>query len=1312
MFETSQKPAARVLRSGATAIEETKPPEIPKTPGEPLREEERAIFERIFGIRLDEVRVHAGQAEDEAAEALGADAFAVRTSIFLSRRSFAEGSPNADRILAHELMHVVQFQEGRVAPPGHGRPTVSTPDEPLEAEAYAVETPAANAAAVLRSNPQSPVSPMTPSVLAAPPVPPAVIARRAADDAVPPAGPGPTDDELVPPVPKRPTGIAARGTLAPQSVGTLPQPKTPGPPAPAGRLSTDPSAVPQAATPETAPPGDMVPPAAVNQPVEAPAPEPEPFTGAPAVDLAGAPPPGAADAGNRAAAEQEAASIEAESQSLSSALDAQAQAVMGALDAAGELQAAQIQAAAAAARVEIVAAYDSQIQTVQAAVAASLAEIQGAHATQQGAIQAFGESQRARLEAARNEKHTAAQELMDRLRQENDAAGEAQAQRAISASEEKATAILAEAENAPVSGDQEVIDAEREASRRIATDTADKCRETGSSTADRVRQEAAQNSTDYGSQLPDYLEAVDHGVDDSLQNVEQFTTGALDRAEQLAQSAAMAVNEAGTQATAGLEREKTAALAETDAWLEQASTAIQQSAQRLRAPLLPEVTAFQQHLLTYGSDAASRLRSANSSPGPIADAAAAVHASMRAAQAAAADGLRDLQANAETGLGSVSQELQSQLSATVSERSSAAGESGEGLAGTVREAAEGAATGLAASTAAYQEKLAAGVDEALENLDHSAAQFESGLREPHQQALDAYARIVDDGLASEDDLLTKARADMASAARDIAARYEQLKHDAEEQQAQAEQPATRIHRGIWSSITGAISGFIQSVQDWFKRTFGEFWGGLLFGILSALVIVVVGLLLFWAAGAILAALGIAAAKVAIVLLVVGLVVAIGFGIYNRFKEFYADNPGQDAGFWRGLGLVGLGILDITGIPYIIEGKLRQRAFGRKLSEFEAGERMGQGIVFLLAALFTAAKLLKGRPLPVPDNPVRPPADIPVDHPPTDVPSDHPPTDTEPRDCFVAGTLILTANGNSPIETLRVNQTVRSFDPVTGAENCGSVVRTLVATVHEVLDIDVDGTVLTCTAKHPFWVSGAGWRKAADLSPGDTLLTIAGDSVRVNSVARRQGSFSVFNLEVAGLHTYFVSRTGILVHNKAMARTPLLERIRTLATDTFQLGERANKIPVTEPQRAGIRARIATLRTKIAQLQADFDAATPEERELILESDYADAETEFLDLQEEVEPLEPDPAPAATDPRPGLKYPKNKLPTGGTFPYESPLPSGDVANAPGGTHGYLDANGNVWQVDPTKARTGRFFEWDVQHPDGTHTNVGEDGNITH
>lgn len=90
-----------------------------------------------------------------------------------------------------------------------------------------------------------------------------------------------------------------------------------------------------------------------------------------------------------------------------------------------------------------------------------------------------------------------------------------------------------------------------------------------------------------------------------------------------------------------------------------------------------------------------------------------------------------------------------------------------------------------------------------------------------------------------------------------------------------------------------------------------------------------------------------------------------------------------------------------------------------------------------------------------------------------------------------------------------------------------------------------------------------------------------------------------------------------------------------------------------------------------------------------------------------------PPEGATVPRPALKYPKNMLPNGGDHPYVSPEGPDSVVQAKGGEKtGYVDRDGNVWQVDRTKARAKRFFEWDVQTKDGGHINVGSDGKVTH
>jgi hypothetical protein len=67
----------------------------------------------------------------------------------------------------------------------------------------------------------------------------------------------------------------------------------------------------------------------------------------------------------------------------------------------------------------------------------------------------------------------------------------------------------------------------------------------------------------------------------------------------------------------------------------------------------------------------------------------------------------------------------------------------------------------------------------------------------------------------------------------------------------------------------------------------------------------------------------------------------------------------------------------------------------------------------------------------------------------------------------------------------------------------------------------------------------------------------------------------------------------------------------------------------------------------------------------------------------------------------------RLPTGGEHPYVTPdQKSGEPVRLKGG-RGFLDRKGNRWVPDRTKPG-----EWDVQHPNGTHTNVGEDGSRTH
>jgi Pretoxin HINT domain len=58
----------------------------------------------------------------------------------------------------------------------------------------------------------------------------------------------------------------------------------------------------------------------------------------------------------------------------------------------------------------------------------------------------------------------------------------------------------------------------------------------------------------------------------------------------------------------------------------------------------------------------------------------------------------------------------------------------------------------------------------------------------------------------------------------------------------------------------------------------------------------------------------------------------------------------------------------------------------------------------------------------------------------------------------------------------------------------------------------------------------GWVAAKDLNAGTHLQTKTESWLAINKVETHTGLTTVYNFEVAGFHTYFVSDLGLLVHN--------------------------------------------------------------------------------------------------------------------------------------------------------------------------------------
>ena len=129
-------------------------------------------------------------------------------------------------------------------------------------------------------------------------------------------------------------------------------------------------------------------------------------------------------------------------------------------------------------------------------------------------------------------------------------------------------------------------------------------------------------------------------------------------------------------------------------------------------------------------------------------------------------------------------------------------------------------------------------------------------------------------------------------------------------------------------------------------------------------------------------------------------------------------------------------------------------------------------------------------------------------------------------CFVAGTLVCTPDGDMPIESVLPGDIV-----LTQPEICpectpepGEVTRVFVNIAPTTLWIALeDGTVLGTTPGHRVWTQQAGWVYAANVAVGDTFRNTGGEPVAVTQVVIDANPSVVYNLEVDGTFTYLRRR---------------------------------------------------------------------------------------------------------------------------------------------------------------------------------------------
>jgi hypothetical protein len=128
----------RTIQRKAEGEEAPKFQAVPDTQGKPLTTENQSRLEIHFGADLSDVRVHTNSEASASAASLDAMAYTSGRDIYFARGMYAPSTSSGDRLLAHEVAHVVQQSSGKepsIAMKPAGGVKIGAPDDGLEIQA-------------------------------------------------------------------------------------------------------------------------------------------------------------------------------------------------------------------------------------------------------------------------------------------------------------------------------------------------------------------------------------------------------------------------------------------------------------------------------------------------------------------------------------------------------------------------------------------------------------------------------------------------------------------------------------------------------------------------------------------------------------------------------------------------------------------------------------------------------------------------------------------------------------------------------------------------------------------------------------------------------------------------------------------------------------------------------------------------------------------------------------------------------------------------------------------------------------------------
>ncbi len=136
-------------------------------------------------------------------------------------------------------------------------------------------------------------------------------------------------------------------------------------------------------------------------------------------------------------------------------------------------------------------------------------------------------------------------------------------------------------------------------------------------------------------------------------------------------------------------------------------------------------------------------------------------------------------------------------------------------------------------------------------------------------------------------------------------------------------------------------------------------------------------------------------------------------------------------------------------------------------------------------------------------------------------------------CFVAGTLVHTEEGRTPVEMLDMHDRIIGRDSTSGLELEQEIAAIHVNESQEFVRVKFHDEALVSTPEHPYFVIGQGWKSAKDLKRSDQLLARDGSAIEIEDIEFEVTKFNkrVYNLTVNSASVYYVGNIGVLVHNK-------------------------------------------------------------------------------------------------------------------------------------------------------------------------------------